>query len=127
MSGCRPLHEMGKDGYRIWRFRLVTLDSADLPPARSGDTAPAGRVATVVQRLVRSTNVAAQVKLMHDFTCQVCGLRLMTPAGPYAEAGWRPGTGVNRRARFHFVLRLRGGCDGFGDVGDVAAGDGGWL
>jgi hypothetical protein len=40
---------------------------------------------------------------------------------------WRPGTGVNRRARFHFVLRLRGGWDRFGDVGGVAAGDGVWL
>ncbi|SIN35569.1 YDG/SRA domain-containing protein [Micromonospora cremea] len=24
--------ETGRDGYRIWRFRLVALDSADLPP-----------------------------------------------------------------------------------------------
>ncbi|MEH0985569.1 YDG/SRA domain-containing protein [Micromonospora sp. CPCC 205556] len=80
-------HETGKDGYRIWRFRLVTLDSTDLPPSPpAGATGPAERVATVVQRLIRSTKVAVQVKLMHDFTCQVCGLRLMTPAGPYAEA-----------------------------------------
>jgi hypothetical protein len=35
---------------------------------------------------------------------------------------WRPGTGVNRRARFRFMVRLRGGCDSFGDVGGVAAG-----
>lgn len=79
-------HETGKDGFRIWRFRLVTLDGADLPPLPSGVTGPAERIATVVQRLIRSTKVAVGVKLTHDFTCQVCGLQLMTPAGPYAEA-----------------------------------------
>jgi hypothetical protein len=41
--------------------------------------------------------------------------------------GWRPGTGVNRRARFRFMVRLRGGCDSFGEVGGVAARDGAWV
>jgi putative restriction endonuclease len=26
------------------------------------------------------------VKAVHDYRCQVCGLRLETPSGPYAEA-----------------------------------------
>ncbi|ATO15402.1 SRA-YDG domain-containing protein [Micromonospora sp. WMMA2032] len=79
-------HEIGKDGYRIWRFRLVTLNSADLPPAPTDEDGRAERVTTVVQRLIRSSKKAIQVKVWHDFTCQVCSLRIITPAGPYAEA-----------------------------------------
>jgi HNH endonuclease len=36
--------------------------------------------------IVRSTKVAETVKHLHDYTCQVCGTQLITPAGPYAEA-----------------------------------------
>jgi putative restriction endonuclease len=38
-----------------------------------------------VQRLVRNTAVTQWVKELYDFHCQVCGLRLETAAGPYAE------------------------------------------
>jgi putative restriction endonuclease len=79
-------HEIGKDGYRIWRFRLVTLESSDAPVAPPVGAQPAGRVEATIQRLVRSTRVAMGVKKLHDYTCQVCGLRLATPIGPYAEA-----------------------------------------
>jgi putative restriction endonuclease len=79
-------HQAGLHGYRIWRFRLVALETStegqlldpDLP-----STAP--RAQTTIQRLVRNTRLSAQVKQMYDYTCQVCGLRLETPAGPYAE------------------------------------------
>ncbi|GAA2579984.1 HNH endonuclease [Dactylosporangium fulvum] len=47
---------------------------------------PADRVKTVIQRLVRSTVVANGVKQKHNYRCQVCGVQLMTAAGPYAEA-----------------------------------------
>ena len=39
-----------------------------------------------VARIVRTTALANRVKSMHDFTCQVCRVRLATPGGPYAEA-----------------------------------------
>jgi putative restriction endonuclease len=77
----------GKDGYRVWRFRLVSMEDADAPPVdlpANGGEAP--RVPTTIQRLVRSTRKALAVKQCHDYTCQVCGIRLTTPAGPYAEA-----------------------------------------
>ncbi|PTA66890.1 YDG/SRA domain-containing protein [Deinococcus arcticus] len=66
-------HEVGRSGYRIWRFLL----EAQVPsrPERQATT-----------RLSRTSAHAAQVKAWHDHTCQLCGLRLSTPAGPYAEA-----------------------------------------
>jgi putative restriction endonuclease len=36
--------------------------------------------------LVRDTAVTRQVKALHDYRCQVCGVRLSSAAGPYAEA-----------------------------------------
>jgi putative restriction endonuclease len=35
---------------------------------------------------VRDTAVTRQVKALHDYRCQVCGVRLSSAAGPYAEA-----------------------------------------
>jgi putative restriction endonuclease len=82
-------HETGRDGFRVWRFRLVahgeaSLIEAELDEARA--PGPAGRASTTIQRIVRSTAVARQVKELHDYTCQVCDLRIDTPGGPYAEA-----------------------------------------
>lgn len=79
---------IGKDGYRIWRFRLVELESADPPPATvpADPGTAAARIQSTIQRLVRNTAVASHVKRLHDYQCQVCGVQLRTPAGPYAEA-----------------------------------------
>jgi putative restriction endonuclease len=82
--------ETGKDGFRIWRFRLVAVDgeTSKFTAAEGGSQTPAapGRVETTIQRIVRSTKVAEAVKHLHDYTCQVCGTRLTSPAGPYGEA-----------------------------------------
>jgi putative restriction endonuclease len=97
-------HELGKSGYRIWRFRLVQEpqertspsrdpQSTDQPPSyrpMAGtpslvDTGPAKRTETRVQRLVRNTTAAMQVKALYQHTCQICSMRLETPAGFYAE------------------------------------------
>ena len=51
----------------------------------SGKEIPLKRQFTVT-RTVRSTAVGEWVKRLHDFTCQICGSRLVTMAGPYAEA-----------------------------------------
>ncbi|MGI5524450.1 YDG/SRA domain-containing protein [Micromonospora sp. CA-259024] len=81
-------HDTGKDGFKIWRYRLVALESAD-PPPTSADGAtgePAARTEATIQRLVRSTAVSNGVKRLHGYECQVCGIQLTTPAGPYVEA-----------------------------------------
>ncbi|MEV4721715.1 YDG/SRA domain-containing protein [Micromonospora noduli] len=80
--------DTGKDGFKIWRYRLVARESADPPPAGTLGAAgkPAARTEATIQRLVRSTAVANGVKRLHGYRCQVCGIQLVTPAGPYAEA-----------------------------------------
>ncbi|EWM67009.1 MULTISPECIES: YDG/SRA domain-containing protein [unclassified Micromonospora] len=78
----------GIDGIGIWRYRLVTFESVDAPPrlVESQTNKSVPRVEATIQRLVRSTAVAIGVKRLHDYTCQACRLRLVTPGGPYAEA-----------------------------------------
>jgi putative restriction endonuclease len=82
-------YETGRSGFGIYRFRLVKLTPAlttvDVGPP-SEPAGPAPRKQVTVQRLVRDTAVARRVKELHDFTCQMCGERLLTPSGAYAEA-----------------------------------------
>jgi putative restriction endonuclease len=80
--------ELGKSRHLIWRYRLVKEPATPQPPLSPGTpTVPqaAQRIEMLVQRLVRSTMVAQQVKELHDYRCQVCGERIETSAGPYAE------------------------------------------
>jgi putative restriction endonuclease len=89
--------EQGPHGYRVWRFRLsqlpVTEQSEVNPPTpapavgqedRQEDVRP--RSTSSIQRIVRSTAITNLVKRVHDYTCQVCGIRLPAPTGGYAEA-----------------------------------------
>jgi putative restriction endonuclease len=96
---ARYWQESGRDGFKIWRFRIekfLALDHAtspeDMPEGESenkeapdGNQIPNRRRSTIT-RLVRSTTVGECVKRLHDFTCQICGARLETMAGAYAEA-----------------------------------------
>lgn len=89
-------HETGKSGYRIWRFRLhkltaeATVSSVTQSRVQETgepyelDTAP--RSTVQIARIIRNSGAAQAVKEMHRFRCQVCGLTLDTPGGPYAEA-----------------------------------------
>ncbi|MFE1319686.1 YDG/SRA domain-containing protein [Kitasatospora phosalacinea] len=92
--------DSGRSGHLVWRYRLVQLARTEsaVVPQPSAPATPAGRttltrVESKVQRIVRSTSVADFVKRVHDFTCQVCGLRLPTPTGAYAEAAHVRGLG----------------------------------
>jgi putative restriction endonuclease len=80
--------ETGRSGFKIWRFLLLRDDPR--PAAWAGDiqepdAMPAERIETTIQRIVRNSSVVQHVKELHDFRCQVCGIRLETPGGPYAE------------------------------------------
>jgi predicted restriction endonuclease len=82
----------GRDGYRIVQFRLESIPDTDhprTPPARApGEIEPSGPVErrpAIIQRQVRSTQVAQRVKQLHDHHCQVCGTRLGVEGGYYAE------------------------------------------
>jgi putative restriction endonuclease len=98
--------ETGKSGHRVWRFRLELLPEQGLeeqPLATARQTqlfeaedwnaaepaaayGPAPRKEATTLRIVRDTAVTRRVKLLHDYCCQVCGVRLHGAAGPYAEA-----------------------------------------
>lgn len=89
----------GRAGFLVFLFRLelLVMDGAELPapttPYELTDlfgqpevAEPAPRYAATVSRLIRDTNITRQVKELHGSHCQVCGERLVTPAGFYAEA-----------------------------------------
>ncbi len=88
--------ETGRDGYRIWRFRLERGGTTSHPELESpeGPTTPtpheesdepAKRETATVQRIVRNTAHSQAVKQLHDHHCQVCGLHIETPIGAYSE------------------------------------------
>jgi putative restriction endonuclease len=88
--------EKGKDGFRIWRFRLVRIENQ--PPLgqledfdetkglpRSGGTPRPSRTNVTTSRLIINSTLGNLVKEIYNHECQICGLRLETPTGPYAE------------------------------------------
>lgn len=79
--------ETGKSGFKVWRYQLVKINALSHPPIKKGEEAPQppARRQTTAMRIVRDTEKSRRVKEAYDYTCQVCGTRLDTPAGPYAE------------------------------------------
>lgn len=77
--------EIGKSGFRIWRFRLIkiieTSESSDLGHQKQPKRQP-----VIIQRIVRDTQGARAIKSRYDYRCQVCNERLDTGVGAYAEA-----------------------------------------
>jgi putative restriction endonuclease len=83
-------HTKGKSGHTIWRFRLTKIATSSSqsrhiaePP---GSYEPTRRLPTTIVRIIRDTQQACHVKELYDYHCQVCGIRLESSAGPYAEA-----------------------------------------
>jgi len=78
--------ETGKSSFKVWRFRLAKV-GVRRPPLKSGQDPPKARSRreTTILRIVRDTAKSRTVKKTYDYTCQVCSIRLITPAGPYAE------------------------------------------
>lgn len=57
------------------------------PEARDIASASTDRIATTVYRILRDTEVARRVKMIHDYQCQICGHTIVFPDGRrYAEA-----------------------------------------
>ncbi|GAB2581675.1 hypothetical protein Aab01nite_58800 [Paractinoplanes abujensis] len=91
-------HAKGRHGYRVWRFHLVRdsqpellIDDEDF--GAPGHRGPVARTPATIQRLVRSTAKAQWVKKLHQNACQICGIRIETPVGFYAEAAHIRGLG----------------------------------
>lgn len=88
-------HELGKSGFKIWRFRLLKLDTEpnvikakrdEKPHDLSGGNENPERKKTTVERVVRDTRQAKKVKQHYNYRCQVCGIAIKTSGGFYAEA-----------------------------------------
>jgi putative restriction endonuclease len=87
--------ETGRDGFKIWRFRVERALLSEDPPETTQPRMPTKRTPAgnefpqrswlTTTRIARSTLIGDWVKRLHDFTCQICGTRLVTPAGAYAE------------------------------------------
>lgn len=56
------------------------------PHATEEEQRPPDRRSVTEERIIRDTAVTLEVKRLHNFRCQVCGIQLNTPDGPYAEA-----------------------------------------
>lgn len=65
------------------RVGLGDIDEEPLPPP--DDLRTPGRRPTTVKRIVRDNALSRLIKTLHDHTCQMCGVRLLLPNGPYAE------------------------------------------
>lgn len=109
------------------KFATSTFDlSAPAPSgALPGGNETPGRRTVETQRIVRLTEVGRRVKALHDSTCQVCGVRLETDVGPYAEAAHirplgRPHDGPDTPEN---VLCLCANCHVLFDKGAFAVGD----
>jgi putative restriction endonuclease len=84
--------EIGKSGFRVCRYRLISITDQTLTtaPPFSMDGIPLGesnpaRISTVTTRIVRSTKVSEYVKKIHDYKCQLCGIEIFVPNGKLAE------------------------------------------
>ena len=82
-------HKHGKSGHRIWQFRLVKIYDEDTvefagQEIDDGSGVPL-RQKISISRIVRDTAKTRWVKELYDCRCQVCGIRLEGPGGPYAE------------------------------------------
>jgi putative restriction endonuclease len=81
--------ERGKSGFTIWRYRLTKLAEERIAKRfaeEQEEYAPAKRQESTVLRIVRDTIQAKIIKELYEYRCQICGIRLESAAGPYAEA-----------------------------------------
>jgi putative restriction endonuclease len=81
--------ERGRSGFLVWRFRLIKLTTVNATNQVEEAESAYGmtkRVETIIQRIVRNTELAVQIKEIYDYRCQVCRTQVMTSAGLYAEA-----------------------------------------
>jgi putative restriction endonuclease len=84
--------EIGQDGFLVWRYRLTKLvDSEVVPVAEQDIPVPEGEASPIRSkvystRVIRSSEVGNYIKVLYGHKCQISGVRLDTPTGPYAEA-----------------------------------------
>jgi putative restriction endonuclease len=90
--------QIGKSGFRVWRYKLVRLSPQEAAPYIPDVNIPAGNVTPktstgVTTRIVRSTAVSEAIKKLYNHYCQVCDVRLAVPGGAIAEGAHIRGLG----------------------------------
>jgi putative restriction endonuclease len=110
--------EQGRSGFNVWRFRLVKMTMIGTTKQVSEEQPAYGetrRVELSIQRIVRNTELAIQVKEMYDYQCQVCRTQVLTSVGPYAEAAHsqplgRPHNGPDKLTNLLCLCRITTLC-----------------
>jgi putative restriction endonuclease len=80
-----------RDAFKVLIYQLRAVAGDSLVPGDvaaalvRGEDLPTQRRSSSVNRIIRNFDVAASVKRLYDNTCQICGTRLLTAAGPYSE------------------------------------------
>jgi len=72
------------DGPLIWRFKMIPLSDNDVILPDDNEQLPPSapkRVETTVSRRIRNTAMIEQLKMIYDYSCQLCGLRINLPTG----------------------------------------------
>lgn len=93
----------GRSGYLIAQYRLRSAE--DLSGIGGVHLNLPDRRRSMHYRLIRDGAVPVVVKKLYDFACQICGVRLETLGGPYAEGA--------------HLVPLGGGADGPDDITNV--------
>jgi len=80
---------IGARGFYICRFHLVSENSLSNLELRIGSSfkpeyKTAIRTEQVVTKLKRDVSLSEKIKKLHDYTCQICSVRLSSPSGPIA-------------------------------------------
>lgn len=71
----------------LWATVLEYIEAPKTQQASDIADAPAERATTTTYRILRDTELARRVKLIHSFECQLCGHTIHLPDGSrYAEA-----------------------------------------
>ena len=87
------MYIIGREGFRIYRFRLLKIKetSSYQVPIKINKSLPEGNETPQVKegityRRIRDTKLSKEIKRLYDYYCQVCGTRIETEGGYYAEA-----------------------------------------
>ena len=83
--------DIGRDGYKIWRYKFIKLSNSEIITPTITSAPPQGsritqRTQVTTSRVIRSSAIGNYVKDLYNYTCQISGVKLDTPNGPYAEA-----------------------------------------
>jgi putative restriction endonuclease len=77
----------GRDGYRIFHYRLIRRPEQTSPWPQADDELIAHRrKLRTVSVVDRDPALAEAIKEMNGYRCQISGTAIHTPNGPYAEA-----------------------------------------